>query len=110
MNDKAQIDHQTAKTHNQTVKKLLLVVLSMFGFGFALVPLYDIFCDITGLNGKTNTSAVNYQADGIDTSRLIKVQFITRNAQGVPWKFEPILNEINVHPGEMKVVSFYAKK
>jgi cytochrome c oxidase assembly protein subunit 11 len=37
------------------------------------------------------------------------VQFITRNAQGVPWKFEPILNEINVHPGEMKVVSFYAK-
>jgi cytochrome c oxidase assembly protein subunit 11 len=109
MTDKAQTDNNTAKPHNKTVKKLLLVVLSMFGFGFALVPLYDIFCDITGLNGKTNTSAVNYQANGIDTSRLIKVQFITRNAQGVPWKFEPILNEINVHPGEMKVVSFYAK-
>ena len=109
MTDKAQTDTDTAKPHNKTVKKLLFVVLSMFGFGFALVPLYDIFCDITGLNGKTNTSAVNYQANGIDTSRLIKVQFITRNAQGVPWKFEPILNEINVHPGEMKVVSFYAK-
>jgi cytochrome c oxidase assembly protein subunit 11 len=43
MTDKAQTDNNTAKPHNKTVKKLLFVVLSMFGFGFALVPLYDIF-------------------------------------------------------------------
>jgi cytochrome c oxidase assembly protein subunit 11 len=97
------------KANNTTVKKLLMVVMAMFGFGFALVPLYDVFCDITGLNGKTNTTAVDYLADGIDTSRTVKVQFITRNAKGIPWKIEPVLNEINVHPGEMKLVSFYAK-
>jgi cytochrome c oxidase assembly protein subunit 11 len=95
--------------NNKTVKKLLLVVVAMFGFGFALVPLYDVFCDITGLNGKTNNTAATYEANGVDKSRTVKVQFITRNAKGIPWKFEPIINEINVHPGEMKLVSFYAK-
>lgn len=102
-------DNKADTNNSRTVKKLLLIVVGMFGFGFALVPLYDVFCDITGLNGKTNTSAVTYTADGIDKSRTIKVQFITRNAQGVPWKFEPIMNEINVHPGEVKFVNFYAK-
>lgn len=81
----------------------------MFGFGFALVPLYDVFCDITGLNGKTNNAAATYLADGIDTSRTITVQFITRTAKGIPWKFEPVVNEVTVHPGEVKFVNFYAK-
>jgi cytochrome c oxidase assembly protein subunit 11 len=97
------------QSNNRTVKKLLLVVVAMFGFGFALVPLYDVFCDITGLNGKTNDSAAIYEDGGIDKSRTVKVQFITRNAKGIPWNFEPVINEINVHPGEMKLVSFYAK-
>ena len=96
-------------TNTKVVKKLLLIVFGMFGFGFALVPLYDVFCDITGLNGKTNTAAAVYAADGIDTSRTVTVQFITRNAKGVPWQFEPVINEIEVHPGEVKFVNFYAK-
>ena len=108
-------DNQEADTQESTasnsklIKKLVLVVLAMFGFGFALVPLYDVFCDITGLNGKTNDVAVAYAADGVDTSRTIKVQFITRMAKGMPWKFEPVINEVSVHPGEMKFVNFYAK-
>tara|TARA_R100001377_G_scaffold17465_1_gene8834 strand:+ start:1353 stop:1928 length:576 start_codon:yes stop_codon:yes gene_type:complete len=97
------------QSNNRTVRKLLLVVVAMFGFGFALVPLYDVFCDITGLNGKTNDTAAIYEDGGIDTSRTVKVQFITRNAKGIPWNFEPVINEIDVHPGEMKLVSFYAK-
>ncbi|MGL1958093.1 MAG: cytochrome c oxidase assembly protein [Colwellia sp.] len=108
---------QTRKAEKQTdvnnntrvLKKLVLVVFAMFGFGFALVPLYDVFCDITGLNGKTNGEAVVYSADGIDTSRTVTVQFITRTAKGIPWQFKPVINEITVHPGEMKFVNFYAK-
>ncbi len=110
--DKANMNKETSsgiQSNNRTVRKLLLVVVAMFGFGFALVPLYDVFCDITGLNGKTNDSAAIYEDGGIDKSRTVKVQFITRNAKGIPWKFEPVINEINVHPGEMKLVSFYAK-
>ena len=96
-------------SNSKILKKLVLVVFAMFGFGFALVPLYDVFCDITGLNGKTNDVAVTYADDGIDTSRIVKVQFITRMAKGIPWQFEPVINEIAVHPGEMKFVNFYAK-
>jgi len=99
---------QQAKTQ-KTVKKLVLVVFAMFGFGFALVPLYDVFCDITGLNGKTSNTAAAANEDGIDTSRTVTVQFLSRTAKGIPWQFEPMMNEIKVHPGEMKLVKFYAK-
>ena len=95
--------------NSKVIKKLVLVVFAMFGFGFALVPLYDVFCDITGLNGKTNDVGVAYENEGIDTSRTVKVQFITRMAKGIPWQFEPVINEISVHPGEVKFVNFYAK-
>lgn len=102
-------EQEEETSNSRVIKRLVLVVFSMFGFGFALVPLYDVFCDITGLNGKTNDIAVAYADDGIDTSRTIKVQFITRMAKGIPWQFEPVVNEISVHPGEMKFVNFYAK-
>lgn len=105
-NDKS----SAASTKNSdVVKKLILLVFGMFGFGFALVPLYDVFCDITGLNGKTSTTAATYNVEQVDTQRVVKVQFISRTAQGIPWQFEPMTREINVHPGEMKVVKFYAK-
>lgn len=93
----------------RTVKKLMLVVVAMFGFGFAMVPLYDVFCDITGLNGKTSNVAADYKAATIDESRTITVQFLTRTAKGIPWRFEPMLNQVKVHPGERKTVKFYAK-
>ncbi|WP_085299992.1 cytochrome c oxidase assembly protein [Cognaticolwellia mytili] len=93
----------------KTVKKLMLIVFGMFGFGFAMVPLYDVFCDITGLNGKPSNVAATYNAATIDTERTITVQFLTRTAKGIPWKFEPMMNEIKVHPGERKTVKFYAK-
>ncbi|WP_448212563.1 cytochrome c oxidase assembly protein [Colwellia sp. MEBiC06753] len=93
----------------KTVKKLVLVVFAMFGFGFAMVPLYDVFCDITGLNGKTADTAAQVNDKGIDESREITVQFISHLAKGIPWQFEPMITEIKVHPGEMKLVKFYAK-
>jgi cytochrome c oxidase assembly protein subunit 11 len=102
-------DSSTTKQNSKVVKKLMLIVFGMFGFGFALVPLYDVFCDITGLNGKTSTTAAVYNKEQVDTQRIVTVQFISRTAQGIPWKFEPMVREIKVHPGEMKLVKFYAK-
>ncbi|WP_448566038.1 cytochrome c oxidase assembly protein [Thalassotalea ganghwensis] len=101
--------NQTQQATKKTVKKLVLVVFAMFGFGFALVPLYDVFCDITGLNGKTSNTAASVNEHGVDETRVITVQFISRNAKGIPWQFEPMVNEVKVHPGEMKLVKFYAK-
>jgi len=98
-----------AKSNIKLITTLGLTVVAMFAFGFALVPLYDVFCDITGLNGKTNDTAATYQASRIDKTRTIKVQFISRNARNMPWQFEPIIKEVSVHPGERKIVKFYAK-
>lgn len=108
-NNETQEQPSNAQKNKKVLSKLVLIVFGMFGFGFALVPLYDVFCDITGLNGKTNESAASYSARSVDETRTVNVQFISRTAQGIPWKFEPMEREITVHPGETKFVKFYAK-
>ena len=74
----------------------------MFGFGFALVPLYDVFCDITGLNGKTGrVEAAEIDASQVDESRTIEVRFIANTNSGLPWSFEAIDKKMEVHPGQV---------
>lgn len=82
--------------------KLVMIPVLMFGFGFALVPLYDVFCDITGLNGKTGRveAAVIGQKE-VDTSRTIKVKFLANTGTGLPWQFKPVLTEMEIHPGQI---------
>jgi len=101
---------QSDRKHRRTVVKSLLTVLGMFGFGFALVPLYDVFCDITGLNGKTGGRyELTSETVVVDESRVVRVQFITSNNENMPWEFRPTQYEIKVHPGELVQVDFYAK-
>nr|WP_028116458.1 cytochrome c oxidase assembly protein [Ferrimonas senticii] len=86
---------------------LLLIVLGMFGFGFALVPLYDVFCEITGINGKTNSEAVSASAV-VDEQRLVTVEFVTHIRNDMPWQFEPVVQRMQVHPGKTTQVAFRA--
>ena len=82
--------------------KLALVPVLMFGFGFALVPLYDVICDITGLNGKTGRiEAAEIDANAVDTSRTIEVRFLAGTNNGLPWSFEPLVKKMDVHPGQV---------
>lgn len=90
------------------VAKLVVTVVLMFGFGFAMVPLYDVICDITGLNGKTSDVAAE-ATDKIDESRVVEVQFITQTDSAMPWEFRPEVRSVKVSPGEIKLVNFYAK-
>lgn len=97
------------KTIKKTVRQMLFVVVGMFGFGFALVPIYDVFCDVTGLNGKTSSTAYEAEDVRIDTSRIVKVQFIASNNDGMPWTFKPSVQEIEVHPGEATSTEFFVR-
>ncbi len=92
---------------NNSALKLAIIPLLMFGFGFALVPLYDVFCDITGLNGKTGrVEAAEIDASRVDESRTIEVRFITSTNSGLPWSFEAIDKKMEVHPGQVYEAMF----
>jgi cytochrome c oxidase assembly protein subunit 11 len=97
------------KSNKLLIRKLLGIVVGMCLFTAALVPLYDVFCDITGINGKTNDKAALYQANRVDKSRSIKVEFITNISRGMPWEFKSTVNSMTVHPGQLNEVIFYAK-
>ena len=95
---------------NKTVKKLCLIVVGMICFVAALVPLYDLFCEITGLNGKTGGPYTFDEAKAApDKSRLIRVNFLTNTNEGMVWKFWPEKGAVRVNPGAANTVSFYVK-
>jgi cytochrome c oxidase assembly protein subunit 11 len=97
------------KKNAKLVRTLVLVVVGMFGFGFALVPLYDVLCDITGLNGKVGTAAVKEVAYKVDKSREITVEFMTALNESTPMVFRSETKKLKVHPGEYYTVNFYAE-
>jgi cytochrome c oxidase assembly protein subunit 11 len=90
--------------------KLALTVVAMFGFGFALVPLYDVFCELTGINGKINEQ-VRYEAatTEVDLARDVTVQFAATNNSNMVWEFRPLQTQVVVHPGALNEVKFYAR-
>ena len=96
--------------------KLVVMACVMFGFGYALVPMYRAICDALGINvlsvaeqriasgswsGRSGSAAPNTQ---VDTTRLITVEF-DANARG-PWHFKPAQRSVQVHPGELTTVMY----
>ncbi len=90
------------------VKRLMLMVVGMFAFGFLLVPIYDVMCQAFGINGKTTGVAWQGKEQAVDEARDIRVQFISSNAEGMQWSFGPQDAEIMLHPGEARTVNFMA--
>ncbi len=95
--------------NTKLVRKLVFIVLGMFGFGYALVPLYDVFCDITGLNGKTASEAIVEVKYEVDLNREVTVEFITSVNQSAPIEFHTEKNKLKIHPGQYYTVNFYAE-
>lgn len=101
-------DNVPNQSGNRIIVKLLAIVFGMFGFGFALVPLYDVICDITGLNGKTGDRYEVTETLEVDTERWITVQFTTSNNADMPWEFKPREAVVKVRPGEINEAYFVA--
>jgi cytochrome c oxidase assembly protein subunit 11 len=100
--------------NRRMLTKLLVVVAVMFGFGYALVPMYRAICDALGINvltlseqrvasGKWSGRAEVGNTQ-VDTSRLITIEF-DANARG-PWDFKPAQRSVQVHPGELTTVMY----
>lgn len=103
------MEKELGEANRRTVKRLLFLVVGMFGFVFALVPLYSVFCDITGLNGKTADGPAKAIVAEPDLSRTVMVEFLASVNEGMPWEFRPVRVRMEVHPGKMYRTSFVAR-
>lgn len=92
--------------NKQMLTKLLVVAVMMFGFGYALVPIYRMICEITGVNLLTPKDSMvgDIKNTQVDKSRTITIEF-DATAQG-PWRFRPTVSSMQVHPGEMAQVVY----
>lgn len=92
------------QANRQLLLRLSLIALAMFGFGFALVPLYDVLCDITGLNrGEIQALAKNTQ---VDYSRPVQVDLVASVPQGTPMRLTAPSRPVVAHPGELVQTEF----
>jgi len=103
------MSRQKAEHDNRRVSlKLAGVALGMFVFGYALVPLYDVICDVTGLNGKTGRAEATVR-DKVDQDRWVTVEFTGNSMSGLPWEFRSLQKSMRVHPGEVAVAYYEAR-
>ena len=114
MTDDRQTDRQARLRRHTTL--LAVAAVGMFGFAFALVPLYNIFCEITGLNGKTSgeaapmaVSAPASQAAQDAVEREVTIQFLAHVSRGMPWEFRPTESRVRVRLGEVTETQYYAR-
>ena len=98
--------------NRQILVKLMVVVVLMFGFGYALVPMYQALCEVTGINVLTNKNDYGTRAfrpnkstnTQVDYTRTVTVEFDS-NSRG-PFTFKPLKNYLEVHPGEMVQIMY----
>ncbi|WP_299453160.1 cytochrome c oxidase assembly protein [uncultured Pigmentiphaga sp.] len=93
--------------NRRMLAKLAVIIVLMFGFGYALVPLYRAICEVTGINvlTKVDEDAARFARNTqVDTSRTIKIVF-DANIQG-PWRFRPVQSSMEVHPGELATIVY----
>ncbi len=95
--------------NSKLVKKLVVIVIAMFGFGYALVPLYDVFCDAFGILGKTASEAAVEKIYKVETEREITIEFITSLNESAPMEFGTLTKKMKIHPGQYYTVNFFAK-
>ena len=93
----------------KTIRTLCFAVLGMFTFSFALVPLYNVFCEVTGLNGKIELRATNDTNIEIENGRDVSIQFVSHNNEEMPWTFEPSEDSIKIKTGKYHTATFYVK-
>ncbi|MCD6026186.1 MAG: cytochrome c oxidase assembly protein [Solimicrobium sp.] len=94
------------KLNSVMLGKLIVVAVLMFGFGWALIPVYKQICKLTGVNILTQQDemAVVPLNSQVDSSRVVTIEF-DANTTG-PWRFRPVVNSMKIHPGEMAQIVY----
>jgi cytochrome c oxidase assembly protein subunit 11 len=90
------------RRNRELVVKLLVIVVGMLGFAYAMVPMYRQICQAIGIAQTRVIQPANTQ---VDVSREVRVELIASTA-GLPWKFEALEHEVRLHPGELVTVRY----
>jgi cytochrome c oxidase assembly protein subunit 11 len=87
-----------------TMRKLAIVAVAMFGFGFALIPFYKKICEVTGVNNVLKADTV--ENTQIDMARLVTIEFDSNLSGKLPWTFRPLQTSVRIHPGELATMMY----
>jgi cytochrome c oxidase assembly protein subunit 11 len=102
-------DTKRSKSNARLALKIALISVGMFYFAVGILPpMYEVFCDITGLNGKTSQEAA-VASSSEQKDRVITVQFLADVDNSIPWEFRPEVFSVSVHPGEVKQIAYFAR-
>jgi cytochrome c oxidase assembly protein subunit 11 len=97
-------DAATARANRRLLAKLAVIACAMFGFGFALVPLYEKICEVTGIRGALKPATLD-AGTRVDGARLVTIEFDS-NTHQLGWVFKPVQRSIRVHPGELATIAY----
>lgn len=95
--------------NRKLVRQLWLFAAGSFAFGFALIPLYDVLCDVTGYGNRTRLTEVSAVTEAPDENRTVTVEFISTAPTFGDWEFHPEAGSLEVHPGRLYEAKFYAR-
>lgn len=102
-------DEPLKKANRSLTRQLWIFAAGSFAFGFALVPLYGVLCDVTGYGDRTKlVQASNFTAPE-DVNRVVTIEFLGDAASVGDWEFRPEVASIKVHPGKLTEAKFYAR-
>ena len=93
-----------AKDNRAMLRKLVVVAAVMFGFGFAMVPFYKHFCEVTGIYNVAKADEVSNSQ--VDAARWVTMEFDANVRNDMPWSFTPVDKSVRFHPGELVQVTF----
>lgn len=110
---------ETQQKNRRVIGVSTLVVIGMFGFGFALIPLYDVMCDAFGINGRITAiekgdydgqaEAEKAMRGGVDISRTVDLQFMVTSNSELDLEFRPLTRNLTVNPGEVREVVYFVR-
>lgn len=100
---------ETKRANRQLLVKLLIFTSGAFGFGYLLIPLYGVLCDITGFGNDKRLAQASVIKTNPDPSRVITLEFLAELPSVGNWQFRPVLKTMQIHPGQLYTADFIAK-
>ena len=100
--------NELSRANRNMTWKLLAIAAGSFGFGFALVPLYNVLCSVTGYGDQAKLLQKVSAIEQPQVNRTVTVEFLADVASAGNWEFRPVVRTVEVHPGELYTAQFYA--